>query len=52
MALFFHGLINCIISTPTFTSLDCVREEGVKLKKQQRLGDDVHNVSRGAIRSN
>jgi hypothetical protein len=24
----------------------------VKLKKQQRLGDDVHNVSRGAIRSN
>ncbi len=38
-----------MISTQTFTSLDCVREEGVKLKKQQRIGDDLHNVSRGAI---
>jgi hypothetical protein len=51
MAPFFYGLINCMISTQTFTSLDCVREEGVKLKKQQRIGDDLHNVSRGAIRS-
>jgi len=51
MATFFHGWINYMISTPTFTSLDCVREEGVKLKKQQRIGDDLHNVSRGAIRS-
>jgi hypothetical protein len=52
MAPFFHGLINCMISTQTFTSLDCVREEGVKLKKKQRIGDDLHNVSRGAIGSN
>jgi hypothetical protein len=51
MAPFFHGLINCMISTQRFTSLDCVREEGVKLKKQQRIGDDLHIVSRGTIRS-
>lgn len=51
MASFFHGLINCMTSTQTFTSLDCVRDEGVKLKKQQRIGDDLHHVSRGAIGS-
>jgi hypothetical protein len=28
MATFFHGWINYMISTQTFTSLDCVREEG------------------------
>jgi hypothetical protein len=50
MASFFHGLINCMTSTQTFTSLDCVRE-GVKLKKQQRIDDDLHDVSRRAIGS-